>query len=234
MVTRSRRGTDPLDADSDDDGLTDGDEVIRGTDPLNSDTDGDGQSDGDEVSAGTDPLVPGTIEKQPTTVALAVSAQTSVTGAPVTLTATVNETARRQPDGLRRVRGLLGRHGHRDRADRGRRGEPGNVLAGGGLALRVRRLPRRCQVHRLGEQLRRALGAHRDRRARGGRRHGDHGTRDERSGHRQRQAPRALPLDQRLHPARSRYGDLRLQLQLQLLQRHLCVSVHPGGRLHGV
>jgi hypothetical protein len=36
-------GTDPVDADTDGDGLTDGDEVEHvGTDPTNADTDGDG------------------------------------------------------------------------------------------------------------------------------------------------------------------------------------------------
>ncbi|HEX5615086.1 MAG TPA: hypothetical protein VFZ83_08005, partial [Acidimicrobiia bacterium] len=51
-------GTDPLDADTDDDGLSDGDEVlVYGTDPLDADTDDDGLSDGDEVLVyGTDPL----------------------------------------------------------------------------------------------------------------------------------------------------------------------------------
>lgn len=51
-------GTDPLNADSDRDGLTDGDEVSRGTNPLTFDTDGDGLSDGEEVNVyGTDPLL---------------------------------------------------------------------------------------------------------------------------------------------------------------------------------
>jgi uncharacterized membrane protein len=49
-------GTNALLADSDGDGLTDGDEVKRGTNPLNPDTDGDGLRDGDEVRIGTDPL----------------------------------------------------------------------------------------------------------------------------------------------------------------------------------
>ncbi len=51
-------GTDPSDADSDDDGLNDGDEVnTHGTDPLDSDHDDDGLIDGDEVNThGTDPL----------------------------------------------------------------------------------------------------------------------------------------------------------------------------------
>jgi hypothetical protein len=54
------RSTDPLDPDTDGDGLTDGDEVlVYGTDPLVPDTDGDGLTDGDEVNVyGTDPLVP--------------------------------------------------------------------------------------------------------------------------------------------------------------------------------
>ncbi len=51
-------GTDPLRADSDFDGLSDGDEVnVYGTDPLNPDTDGDGLSDGDEIALGLNPLV---------------------------------------------------------------------------------------------------------------------------------------------------------------------------------
>jgi hypothetical protein len=49
-------GTDPNDADSDNDGLNDGDEVnTHGTDPLEADTDGGGVEDGDEIDAGTNP-----------------------------------------------------------------------------------------------------------------------------------------------------------------------------------
>jgi subtilisin-like proprotein convertase family protein len=50
--------TDPLDPDSDDDGLTDGEEVLDwGTDPNSADSDLDGLSDGDEVNTfGTNPL----------------------------------------------------------------------------------------------------------------------------------------------------------------------------------
>ena len=45
--------------DSDSDGVLDGDEInVFGTDPLNDDTDGDGFTDGEEIAAGTDPLVP--------------------------------------------------------------------------------------------------------------------------------------------------------------------------------
>ena len=51
-------GTDPLDADSDGDGLIDGDELAAGTDLLDGDSDGDGVLDGVEVhELLTDPLV---------------------------------------------------------------------------------------------------------------------------------------------------------------------------------
>ena len=51
-----RLGTNPDVADSDGDGLSDGQEVRRlHTDPLSPDTDGDGVADGDEVAEGTDP-----------------------------------------------------------------------------------------------------------------------------------------------------------------------------------
>lgn len=50
-------GTDPLVWDTDEDGLSDGDEVNRWkTDPLNPDSDGDGYKDGDEVKNGYSPL----------------------------------------------------------------------------------------------------------------------------------------------------------------------------------
>jgi hypothetical protein len=49
--------TDAALADTDEDGLTDGQEVLEiGTAPLAPDTDGDGILDGDEVVQGTDPL----------------------------------------------------------------------------------------------------------------------------------------------------------------------------------
>ena len=49
--------TDRALADTDEDGLTDGEEVLEaGTSPLAPDTDGDGILDGDEVAQGTDPL----------------------------------------------------------------------------------------------------------------------------------------------------------------------------------
>ncbi len=50
-------GTNPLAADSDSDGLTDGDEKARGTSPILADTDGDGLSDWHEIfSTFTNPL----------------------------------------------------------------------------------------------------------------------------------------------------------------------------------
>lgn len=49
-------GTDPADPDTDDDGLTDGDEYYTyATGTRNPDTDGDGVVDGDEIANGTDP-----------------------------------------------------------------------------------------------------------------------------------------------------------------------------------
>lgn len=53
-------GTDPVDADTDNDGLTDGEELALETDPLDADTDNDGVLDGTEVDEGTDPLNPDT------------------------------------------------------------------------------------------------------------------------------------------------------------------------------
>ncbi|MBN1945732.1 MAG: choice-of-anchor D domain-containing protein, partial [Bradymonadales bacterium] len=53
-------GTDPCQADSDGDGIGDGEEIDLGTDPLDPDTDGDGVSDGEEIELGIDPLDPDT------------------------------------------------------------------------------------------------------------------------------------------------------------------------------
>lgn len=59
-------GTDPFNPDTDNDGLTDYEEVcIYGTDPLNPDTDGDGYLDGEEVAAGYNPLGPGRLLEIP-------------------------------------------------------------------------------------------------------------------------------------------------------------------------
>ena len=52
-------GTNPMNADTDGDGVSDGDEVnIYLTNPLLADTDGDGVPDGAEIAAGTDPRNP--------------------------------------------------------------------------------------------------------------------------------------------------------------------------------
>lgn len=50
--------TEPDNPDTDDDGLTDGNEVKRGTNPLSKDSDSDGIEDGQEVANGTDPTNP--------------------------------------------------------------------------------------------------------------------------------------------------------------------------------
>lgn len=51
------RKTNPLNHDTDDDGLYDGEEIAIGTNPCNVDTDGDGLMDGTEVVFGSDPLM---------------------------------------------------------------------------------------------------------------------------------------------------------------------------------
>lgn len=52
-VVEAKLGTDPKKADSDNDNLSDYQEVmIYSTDPLNPDTDGDGYNDGDEIKNG--------------------------------------------------------------------------------------------------------------------------------------------------------------------------------------
>jgi ELWxxDGT repeat protein len=59
-AAETANGTDPFDADSDDDGLADGAEVnTYGTNPNDADSDHDGSSDSAEVVAGTSPLDPG-------------------------------------------------------------------------------------------------------------------------------------------------------------------------------
>jgi hypothetical protein len=60
-------GTDPNNWDSDNDNLSDGDEVlIWKTNPLNPDTDGDGYKDGEEVKNGYNPLGAGKLFNVPT------------------------------------------------------------------------------------------------------------------------------------------------------------------------
>ncbi len=58
-VREAELGTDPNNPDTDDDGISDGDEVyVHMTDPLNSDTDGDWLYDGGELIKNTDPNNP--------------------------------------------------------------------------------------------------------------------------------------------------------------------------------
>lgn len=59
LVNEGKYGTDPKVADSDGDGLLDGDEVDSyGTDPAVADSDGDGYPDGFEIERASDPLDP--------------------------------------------------------------------------------------------------------------------------------------------------------------------------------
>jgi hypothetical protein len=51
------RGSNPLNNDTDFDGLTDKEEITAGTSLLNDDTDGDGVSDKEEIRIGTNPLI---------------------------------------------------------------------------------------------------------------------------------------------------------------------------------
>jgi len=87
-------GTDPNDADTDDDGIADGDEVADdadadgmtdsdeitvGTDPNDADTDDDGIADGDEVADGTDPTVADEVNPaEPLTVTIPLTAPLSI------------------------------------------------------------------------------------------------------------------------------------------------------------
>ncbi|NTU98480.1 hypothetical protein HGA64_00520 [Candidatus Falkowbacteria bacterium] len=58
-------GTDSFKADTDGDGLKDGEEITGyQTDPKNADTDKDGHGDGEEVKGGFNPLGPGKTEKK--------------------------------------------------------------------------------------------------------------------------------------------------------------------------
>jgi len=64
--------TDPADDDSDNDNLSDGEEVVNGndgyiTDPNKADTDEDGYSDGLEATFGTNPNDPNSYPPPPTT-----------------------------------------------------------------------------------------------------------------------------------------------------------------------
>jgi hypothetical protein len=52
FVDENDTGTDPFDADTDDDGIEDGAEITQGTDPLDPDTDGDNVCDGSGAGGG--------------------------------------------------------------------------------------------------------------------------------------------------------------------------------------
>ena len=57
--------TSPTSADTDNDGINDGDEInIYKTDPLKKDTDGDGYTDGDEVNRGYNPKGEGNLQQK--------------------------------------------------------------------------------------------------------------------------------------------------------------------------
>ena len=62
FVNANDTGSDPNDADSDNDGLNDADEVnIHGTDPNDADSDSDGIIDSEELAVGTDPNSGGSV-----------------------------------------------------------------------------------------------------------------------------------------------------------------------------
>ncbi len=78
-VREKQLGTDSRKADSDSDGLNDGDEVIIWkTNPLNSDTDGDTYADGSEVFHGYNPLGSGKLFNVPTSTATSASTTAGV------------------------------------------------------------------------------------------------------------------------------------------------------------
>lgn len=78
-VREKQIGTDPRNKDSDEDGLSDGDEVIIWkTNPLNSDTDGDSYKDGSEVFHGYNPLGPGKLFNVPSSTTANATVSSSV------------------------------------------------------------------------------------------------------------------------------------------------------------
>lgn len=77
-VRERELGTDPYNADTDKDGLSDGDEVIIWkTNPLNPDTDSDTYKDGDEVRNGYNPLGAGKLFNVPAGVNTSTLSSTS-------------------------------------------------------------------------------------------------------------------------------------------------------------
>jgi alpha-tubulin suppressor-like RCC1 family protein len=81
-VSATNTGTDPVDDDSDNDGLKDGEEVFNyTTNPLVADSDSDGAPDGVEVTAGSDPKLASSVPKP------------SISSQPVATTGTVGGSA---------------------------------------------------------------------------------------------------------------------------------------------
>lgn len=79
-------GTDPMNPDTDGDGLLDGEEVlIYGTSPVAVDSDGDGVPDGEEVALGSSPADPGSVSptgaypSAPITTTTTITASTTLT-----------------------------------------------------------------------------------------------------------------------------------------------------------
>lgn len=94
-------GTNPRNVDHDGDGLLDGAEVNEhGTSPTNPDTDGDGVPDGVEVNSGGDPLQPPTATPPPTATEDLSGEQTATAAAAQTATASALTAAAPQSTAL--------------------------------------------------------------------------------------------------------------------------------------
>jgi alpha-tubulin suppressor-like RCC1 family protein len=88
-VSANNTGTDPLDFDSDNDGLKDGEEVVTyGTNPVSADTDSDGAPDGVEVTAGTNPKLNSSLPRPGITLQPVSITRTSGEGVTFSVTAT--------------------------------------------------------------------------------------------------------------------------------------------------
>ena len=78
-VRERELGTDPYNADTDKDVLSDGDEVIIWkTNPLNPDTDGDTYQDGQEVRSGYNPLGAGKLFNVPASTSTSTATSTKI------------------------------------------------------------------------------------------------------------------------------------------------------------
>lgn len=78
-VRERELGTDPYNADTDKDALSDGDEVIIWkTNPLNPDTDGDTYQDGQEVRSGYNPLGAGKLFNVPASASTSTATSTKI------------------------------------------------------------------------------------------------------------------------------------------------------------